>query len=402
MGLLVSTRAIAAQGFRHFMLKQTEERESQSDRGTLDVAPGTDHLTIRFAGRWDVQTIMAREHSIAEILPDPGTNTVIDLSAVTMLDTIGAMGLLRLRDRLAERGKVEILGASPAQTTLLDQVGHAVAEPLLRPPKLTLVDRIAALGARTIEIGKEAGRLIGFYGELVVVTVRLARNPRSLRLTSTVNHMQKVGLEAMPIVGLLAFLVGVVLTFISGDQLARFGASIFIVNLIGLGVLRELGILITAIIIAGRSGSAFTAEIGTMKINQEVDAMRTIGLDPMEILVVPRTVALILILIPLVFFADMVMIGGGALMADLSLGITIPQFIDQFQSSVAIINFWVGMAKTPVFAFVIAIVGCFHGLEVSGSAESVGQHTTQSVVQSIFLVIVFDAIFAIIFNALGW
>jgi phospholipid/cholesterol/gamma-HCH transport system permease protein len=214
--------------------------------------------------------------------------------------------------------------------------------------------------------------------------------------------MQQVGLNAMPIVGLLAFLIGVVLTFISGDQLQKFGAGIFIVNLIGLGVLRELGILITAIIVAGRSGSAFTAEIGTMKINQEVDAMRTIGLDPMEILVIPRVIALIVMLVPLGFFADIIEILGGALMASLTLDVTFSQFFTQFQIAVGLQHFWVGMVKAPIFAFVIAMVGCFHGMKVSGSAESVGQQTTMSVVQSIFLVIVIDAIAAVVFEEVGF
>jgi phospholipid/cholesterol/gamma-HCH transport system permease protein len=230
----------------------------------------------------------------------------------------------------------------------------------------------------------------------------LITHPRRFRLTSTISHMQQVGLNAMPIVGLLAFLIGVVLTFISGDQLQKFGAGIFIVNLIGLGVLRELGILITAIIVAGRSGSAFTAEIGTMKVNQEVDAMRTIGLDPMEILVIPRVVALILMLVPLGFFADVIEVLGGALMASLTLNIPIPQFFTQFQAQVHLQHFWVGMIKAPIFAFVIAMVGCFHGMQVSGSAESVGQQTTASVVQAIFLVIVIDAIAAVVFQEIGF
>jgi phospholipid/cholesterol/gamma-HCH transport system permease protein len=293
-------------------------------------------------------------------------------------------------------------GVGKAEGALLEQVNTAASHPIAALKPRTVMDRIATIGEKTVILGREARQLISFYGELIVVYTRLLRHPKRVRLTSIIHHMQSVGLDAMPIVGLLAFLVGVVLTFISGDQLQRFGASIFIVNLIGIGVLRELGILITAIIIAGRSGSAFTAEIGTMKINQEVDAMRTIGLDPMEVLVIPRTTALILILIPLGFFANVVMIGGGALMANLSLGITFPQFLTQFQSAVTLQHLWVGMFKTPFFAFVIAMVGCYHGLEVSGSAESVGQHTTQSVVQSIFLVIALDAAFAVIFSQLGW
>jgi phospholipid/cholesterol/gamma-HCH transport system permease protein len=364
---------------------------------TSEVKAG--RLVVTATGRWDVPTVMANETKLDAIEPAPGKPAVIDLTGVTRLDTVGAIALARLRDRLAENGQAaEITGAHDAQEMLLDEIARVDAQPIPTPPKLTTVDRVALLGKWAVQLGFEARDLIGFFGELTVVLVRLARNPRRFRLTSTISHMQRVGIDAMPIVGLLSFLVGIVLSFISGDQLQKFGAGIFIVNLIGIGVLRELGILITAIIVAGRSGSAFTAEIGTMKINQEVDAMRTIGLDPMEVLVIPRTLALMLMLIPLGFFADMVMISGGALMADLTLGVTLKQFVNQFQSAVGIHHFWVGVIKAPFFAFVIAMVGCFHGLLVSGSAESVGAQTTQSVVQSIFLVITVDAIFAVIFS----
>lgn len=385
------------------MLKSMSRKPKapQTEIGTISAESDGDRLVVTAAGRWDVPTVIANESKIDAIEAGPGS-TIIDMTGVTRLDTVGAIALSRLRDRLAEGGKAEIKGAHDAQVSLLDEVAKADAQPIPQLPKPTNIDRLAILGKWAVALGCETRELVGFFGELCVVLYRLARHPRSFRLTSTVSHMQQVGIDAMPIVGLLAFLVGIVLTFISGDQLQRFGAGIFIVNLIGIGVLRELGILITAIIVAGRSGSAFTAEIGTMKINQEVDAMRTIGLDPMEVLVIPRTVALIVMLIPLGFFANIVMITGGALMANLTLGVTFAQFVHQFQSSVGLHHLWVGMLKTPFFAFVIAMVGCFHGLQVEGSAESVGQQTTQSVVQAIFLVITVDAIFAVIFSQIGW
>jgi phospholipid/cholesterol/gamma-HCH transport system permease protein len=373
-----------------------------SEQGSVATETAQDRLLVRFAGRWDWQTAMDTEQDRASIEAVGGEGAILDLSNVTLLDTVGALAVWRLKVKLERSGPVELAGVGEAEGALLGQIKQVESVPLTQAKPISLIDRVTILGERTVAIGREARQLISFYGELIVVYMRLLRHPGRIRLTSMIHHMQSVGLDAMPIVGLLAFLVGVVLTFISGDQLQKFGATIFIVNLIGFGVLRELGILITAIIVAGRSGSAFTAEIGTMKINQEVDAMRTIGLDPMEVLVVPRATALILILIPLGFFADIVMIGGGALMANLSLGITFPQFLAQFQASITLQNFWVGVLKTPFFAFVIAMVGCYHGLEVAGSAESVGQHTTQSVVQSIFLVIALDAIFAVVFWQLGW
>ncbi len=375
---------------------------ASSEQGTLSTRDNDDILAVVFAGRWDVNTVMANEQALRSLIKRSATRAKVDISDVTFIDTIGAIAVWRIREHFAEHGDSEIVGANDTQNALLDQISKVDEQPLPTRPKPTTVDKIANLGAWAFRQAGEARDLVGFFGELAVVFFRTVRAPRRLRLPALVTHMQAVGINSMPIVGLLAFLIGIVLTFISGDQLEKFGASIFIVNLIGVASLRELGILITAIIVAGRSGSAFTAEIGTMKINQEIDAMRTIGLDPMEVLVVPRTLALILMLVPLGFFADVVMIAGGALMANLTLGIHFSQFIVQFQSSIDLTQLWIGMIKTPFFAFVIAMVGCYHGLLVSGSAESVGQQTTQSVVQSIFLVITFDALFAVLFSLIGW
>jgi phospholipid/cholesterol/gamma-HCH transport system permease protein len=390
------------------MLKSMSRKpkKPKTEIGTFETRADGDRMVLTLTGRWDVPTVMANQPALYAFAEDPALesakHSTIDISAVTRLDTVGAIAVSVLRDRMAKFGEAEITGAHEAQEALLDQVAKVDAQPIPKLPKSTITDGIARIGKWAVDIARETRELVGFFGELCVVLYRLARHPRRIRLTSIVSHMQQVGIDAMPIVGLLAFLIGVVLTFISGDQLQRFGASLFIVNLIGIGVLRELGILITAIIVAGRSGSAFTAEIGTMKINQEVDAMRTIGLDPMEILVIPRVIALIVMLIPLGFFADMVEIAGGALMASISLNVTFTQFVNQFQAAVSLQHLWVGMVKAPFFALVIAMVGCFHGMAVSGSAESVGQQTTASVVQSIFLVITLDAIFAVVFSQIGW
>ena len=225
--------------------------------------------------------------------------------------------------------------------------------------------------------------------------------PHAIRWHALFTHMERAGIDALPIVGLISFLIGVVLAYQGADQLARFGAQIFTVNLVGYGVLREMGILLTAIIVAGRSGSAFTAQIGTMKVNEEIDAMRTIGLDPMEVLVVPRVLALVLMMPLLTFYADMMGLLGGAVMANVALDISFFQFARQLSEGVTIWSFWVGMIKAPIFAFIIAMVGCYEGLKVSRSAESVGQQTTASVVKSIFLVIVLDAFLSVLFSAIG-
>jgi phospholipid/cholesterol/gamma-HCH transport system permease protein len=213
--------------------------------------------------------------------------------------------------------------------------------------------------------------------------------------------MERTGVSALPIVGLLSFLIGVVITYQGADQLRRFGAEIFTVNLLGIGILRELGVLLTAIIVAGRSGSAFTAEIGAMEVNEEIDAMRTLGLDPVEVLVLPRLLGLVFTLPLLTAYADFMALVGGSLMSWSSLGIPPPVFVRQLQQAIGEWTFWVGILKAPFFAATIALVGCHAGLQVSRSAESVGRLTTLSVVRSIFLVIIIDAAFSILYSRLG-
>jgi len=219
-------------------------------------------------------------------------------------------------------------------------------------------------------------------------------------VTATLVQMEQVGLNATPIVGLLAFLIGIVFAYQGADQLRRFGAEIYTVNLLGIAILRELGVLLTAIIIAGRSGSAFTAQIGTMQVNQEIDALRTIGLDPVEVLVLPRVFGLVVTLPMLVFYADLMGLLGGWLMTWATLGITAANFLDQLRSAITQWTLWVGIIKAPFFAAIISMVGCYEGFNVTGSADSVGRLTTQSVVESIFLVIVADAAFSILFSVL--
>ena len=246
----------------------------------------------------------------------------------------------------------------------------------------------------------EARDLINFLGHAIVVVARTIRHPRRIRIVPLINQMEKAGLDAMPIVGLISFLIGVVLAYQGSDQLARFGAQIFTVNLVGVGVLREMGIILTAIIVAGRSGSAYTAQIGTMVVREEVDAMRTIGLDPMEMLVMPRIFALVLVMPLLAFYADIMGILGGAVMTATVLDISFETFARQLRDAVPMWSFWVGIIKAPIFGFVIGLVGCFEGFKVERSAESVGLRTTAAVVEAVFIVIVLDALFSILFSLL--
>jgi phospholipid/cholesterol/gamma-HCH transport system permease protein len=260
---------------------------------------------------------------------------------------------------------------------------------------------VEGVGKATVEIGSEGRALLAFYGMTIIAYFQLLLRRRSWRIVSLVNQVEQSGLNAVPIVCLLSFLIGIVIAYVGADQLRQFGAEIFTVNLLGVIMLREIGVLLTAIMIAGRSGSAFTAQIGTMQVNEEVDAMRTLGLDPMEVLVLPRINGLLISLPILAFLSDVAGLLGGAVMATAVLDVTFPQFIQQLHTVITTNHFFVGMVKAPVFAFIIAIVGCYEGLRVSGSAESVGRLTTRSVVTSIFLVIIADAIFSIIFSAMG-
>ncbi len=365
---------------------------------------GGNGLTVSVGGRWDIRSASR----LSQALPKPesvdGAKSVtVDMAQVDVLDTSGAWLLRRMMDGCRDRGlEVAVTGARPAFEALLEDVGrsdtHVQIESPMPPKIVEIADRV---GRSSFEIAREARDLVGFFGLLLSKFVGVILRPSRLRFTSTVYHMEQVGLNALPIVALLSFLIGVVLAYQGAEQLRQFGAELFVVNLLGISILRELGILITAIIIAGRSGSSFTAQIGTMKVNEEVDAMQTIGIDPVEILVIPRVAALVLTLPLLAFLSDVVGLAGGAMMSYFVLDITIGQFLTQLRAAVGLEQLWIGLVKAPVFAFAIAMIGCYEGLKVSGSAESVGQMTTKSVVESIFLVIVLDAIFSIIFVNLG-
>lgn len=242
---------------------------------------------------------------------------------------------------------------------------------------------------------------IGFLGETLTRIFSLLLRPRRLRWASLVTHMQDAGFNAIPIIALMGFLIGVVLAFQGATQLQRFGAEVFVVELISISVLRELGILLTAIIVAGRSGSAFTASVGSMKVQEEIDAMRTLGLDPIEVLVVPRVLALVLVLPILGFVANLCGLFGGALMSWIDLGVSPGMFLTRLYENTGIWHLAVGMIKAPFFAVVIGVVACWQAFQVRGSSTSVGQRTTAAVVQGIFLVIALDAVFSIFFAQLG-
>lgn len=360
-------------------------------------------LSIEAGGRWTLQSALELQAQLAQCEQTGPTVARVDLRSMSTLDSAGAWLLHRFMRRIEQRGqKVELIGATASQRALLDRMITAdLRQPLARPyvsPAYELAERV---GRATFEIIEETSELIAFYGQIVVSLLRGATGRRRIRTTALFAHIERVGLDALPIVGLLSFLIGVVLAYQGADQLRKFGADVFAVNLLGISVLREVGVLMTSIIVAGRSGSAFTAEIGIMKVNEEVDAMRTLGLDPMDVLVVPRLMAMMIALPLLTFYGDVMAIAGGAIISQIVLDLSLSTFLEQLRGAIGANTIWVGLVKAPVFAFIIAMVATYNGLKVQGSAESVGRMTTKSVVQSIFLIIVFDAIFSIAFSYFG-
>ena len=252
-------------------------------------------------------------------------------------------------------------------------------------------------GYRAFKIFKDISSLLAFVGELTLVIGRTLKHPKRLQWTSTLYHLEHVGLKALPIVGLISFLIGIVLVYQGAYQLKRFGAEIFTIDLLAVSAMREIGILLTAIVVAGRSGSAFTAHIGYMKLNQEIDALHVLGLNPFEYIVLPRVLALFIALPLLAFYADvMALLGGGVTCMGL-IGVDFDQFLHHLHLAIKPWTFWTGIIKSPVFALIIAIIGCYEGLRVTGGAASVGTQTTKSVVKSIFLVIIIDALFSMLY-----
>jgi phospholipid/cholesterol/gamma-HCH transport system permease protein len=359
--------------------------------------------TFEAGGRWTLAAAPALEHSLALLNPGGATKKArLDLTKLETLDTAGAWLLYRVQHRLESHDiAVEIAGAAPQHAALLERMAPRERRALARPQVSHVRAMLERMGETVVNAMREGGELLNFFGLVVVTFLRSAALPGRIRFISLAAHIEQVGFNALPIVGLLSFLIGVVLAYQGADQLRAFGAEIYAVNLLGVSVLREIGVLLTAILVAGRSGSAFTAEIGTMKVNEEVDAMHTLGLDVIEVLVVPRVLAVTIALPLLAFFADMAGICGGALMSVTVLKLSLGQFLEQLRSALYLSTYWVGLVKAPVFAILIGLVGCYHGLKVEGGAESVGRMTTRSVVHSIFLVIVADAIFSIFFSWLG-
>ncbi|MBL4610057.1 MAG: ABC transporter permease [Pseudomonas sp.] len=328
-----------------------------------------------------------------------------DLSELGKLDTAGAQLLAELLGpdllaRLADSGE----GIGRTQSILLQRVARTIDQSPAQPQSQGSLagDLLARIGDATLTFWRHLTDLLGFTG---LVLAGLARNlfrPGRWRVTSLVAQVEVTGLNALPIVALLTFMVGAVVAFLGATILETFGATIYTVDLVAFSFLREFGVLLTAILLAGRTASAYTAQIGSMKANEEVDAIRALGLDPIELLVLPRVLAMLIALPILTIVAMFSGLLGGALVCILSLDISASMFLGTLQQNMDVQHFYIGMAKAPVFAFLIALIGCLEGFKVSGSAQSVGEHTTSSVVQSIFVVILVDALAALFFMEMGW
>jgi phospholipid/cholesterol/gamma-HCH transport system permease protein len=371
---------------------------------TLERMARGNGLALCATGAWTARFAPELEQMVsdAEKLRDSRPNISIDVSQVSRLDTFGAWLIERLRRSLTQ-GEMEakIAGLSADYSSLVDEVRRVKAMPAADTTRVTISGMLEQIGRTMAGIAATIIGLIDMLGGVLLASARVMAHPRSLRVTSTVHHLEQVCWRAVPIVVLITFLIGCIISQQGIFHFRKFGADIFVVDMLGVLVLREIGVLLVAIMVAGRSGSAYTAELGSMKMREEIDALRTMGFDPIEVLILPRMLALIIALPILAFLGAMAALYGGGLVAWLYGGVEPEAFLLRLRDAISINHFTVGIIKAPVMAAVIGIVACVEGLAVQGSAESLGQHTTSSVVKGIFFVIVMDGVFAILFASIG-
>jgi phospholipid/cholesterol/gamma-HCH transport system permease protein len=365
-----------------------------------DISRGAAPSETSCTGPWTLRGIASLEARI-QALSWPAEGALsIDGSAITAMDTSGAWLLYRTICTLEQRGRsVRLHGLRPEFDTLLKLIASRAAEAQAPPPPAP--SALARFGEQAWMSLIHLGGMLSFLGETAVAFVRSAAQPLRIRWKPILHNLQTGGFEALPITGLLSFLLGIVIAYQGAEQLRRFGANIYVADLVGLSMVRELSPLITAIIVAGRSGSAYTAQIGTMKVTEEIDALRTIGIPPLELLVLPKVLAMVVALPLLTVYTDVMGILGGMVMARAQLDVSYGTFLDRLDEAITLRSYLIGVGKAPVFAAIIASVGCYQGFQATGSADSVGRQTTTSVVQAIFLVIVADALFSIVFSWLG-
>src|SRR5258705_4122264 len=356
---------------------------------------GGDGATYRPAGALTITRAATTQREI-DAVGGPVSN---DPLKVDRLDSVGAWIIYRAE---GDRG-AKVVGGGEIETGLVDQVAEYDVPARVRPEQRPGYLRVLTeLGEWVAEAGTTFIGLLGFFGSTLIAFANLIRRPRKLRVNAIVQRFDVVGVRALGIIGLMSFLIGIVVGQQGAVQLEQFGAEVYTINLIGRITVRELGVLMTAIMVAGRPGSAFAAQIGTMKLTEEVDAMRTIGVSPIEALVIPRLIAAVAMMPLLAFWSILMSLLGGGIFVWLDLGIPPLTYIQRLQEVIPMTDLWIGLIKAPVFGFIIALTGCFQGMLVEGTSEEVGTRTTTAVVQSIFLVIILDAVFAIFFTSIGW
>lgn len=368
------------------MSKAADLAEETRDGGTV----------LRLSGHLSVSCLKDLPGRLEQV---QGPVAAIDLSDVEHIDTIGAWTVHRTARRLGS----EITGADDDAQRLIAAVGEVDQPVSIRPDTTPPLQRvIGQIGEAVANSGATLMGLLGFFGSTLVASWSLIRNPRRFRVNAVVQRFEVVGVSALGIIGLMSFLIGIVIAQQGSVQLRQFGMEMLTINLVGRLTFRELGVLMTAIMVAGRSGSAFAAQLGTMKLTEEIDAMRTIGVSPMEALVLPRTIAVIVMMPLLGFYSSIVAVIGGGFLCWVALEIPPITFVQRLREVVPITDLYVGLIKAPVFGVIIALAGCFQGMQVKANAEEVGMRTTAAVVQAIFLVIVIDAFFAVFFTWVGW
>lgn len=374
--------------------------------GSVTLDTSTDPAQLRISGDWTLAHYHELKRQTDSLSAGFGAATHVDMNELSALDTAGASLLVELlgvqRLRLLAVQAPNLPESSRALMQTIQSALCDYCQPVKDPEVAVGTQLLARIGSAVEVIWRDTLQLLGFIGLILQTFVTTLFRPKRWRTTSVIAHIEQIGLDAAPIVALLTFMVGAVVAFLGATVLKAFGATIFTVDLIGFSFLREFAVLLTAILLAGRTASAFTAQIGSMKANEELDALQTLGLSPTELLVLPRVLALLISLPMLTFLAMICGIVGGGMVCALSLGISPAMFLSLMQADIGVQHFLVGIVKAPIFAFFIAAIGCLEGFKVEGSAESVGAHTTSSVVQSIFVVIVLDAVAAMFFMEMGW
>jgi phospholipid/cholesterol/gamma-HCH transport system permease protein len=364
---------------------------------------GGERLVLR--GDWTLPYYEVLQKRANELTGAVGTAAVVDIHDVHAMDTSGAFVIAELLGSTRTQALAQDEALPAARRALLKTVADAIdtyCKGVPRKRDAGFVVMLERIGRAVSSFWKQTLKLLGFIGITLQGFAATAWKPRRWRVTSLISHLEQTGLDAVPILALLSFMVGAVVAFLGSTALAAYGASVFTVDLVGFAFLREFGVLLTAILLAGRTASAFTAQIGSMKAREEIDAIRTLGLDPVELLVLPRVLALLIALPLLTFIAMVAGIVGGGVVCLTTLKMSPSMFLNMFQADMQLRQFLVGIAKAPVFAFMISVIGCMEGFKVSGSAQSVGEHTTSAVVQSIFVVILLDAVAALFYMEMGW